>query len=280
MEKLLLFLLPLFAWTSSIAQNPPEDHPESVCPVGESFYYSNTTAGHIHVIHPDAAPVVFAADVGKVLGLAAAGNTLYAAVNKADGGHILGFQLPNSTVSLDLHIPEAKQLNDVALDSKGVIYVTDRVGDKVYAVDPKAGTSRVLVEEAIKTPNGIWVDESLNRLLICNTIDECSIYSYDLESGILQELLPTGKPHLDGLAMDRSGNIYVTSWSGNWKSSQLIRYSPIFKEWVMQENENGMADLYLYPNGEQIALANWYLNQISRVDWSSGKVVETKLVKP
>lgn len=280
MEKTLLFLALLFACSFSFAQDTPENHPESVCPMGSEYYFSNTTAGHIHVIRAGGTVEVFAADVGKVLGLAAQGKTLYAAVNREDGGHILAFQLPHTTPAFDVQLPEAKQLNDIALDSEGTLYVTDRLGDKVYAVNVGEGTFRTLVEEGIKTPNGICVDESLNRLLICNTVDDCSIYSYELESGKLLELLSTGRPHLDGIAMDRSGNIYVTSWSADWTGSELLRYSPIFEEWVMQENQNGMADLYLYPSGDKIALANWYLNKVSIVKWSTGKVQEKMLGAP
>lgn len=279
--KKLMFLALLLSFVQFLwAQDPVKNHPESVCPLGGVHYFSNTTAGHIHAIQADGQKVDFALDVGKVLGLAAHENKLYAAVNREDGGHVLGFLPPSKELVFDLHIPEAKQLNDIAISAGGILYVTDRVADRIYAVDLEKADYTSLADGEIKTPNGIWFDASLKRLLICNTVEASSIYSLDLESGKVTELLATGKPHLDGLAMDHSGNIYVTSWSVDWKGSQLIRYSPIFEEWVMQENENGMADLYLYPTEDKIGLANWYTNRITNVHWPDGKAVETPVGNP
>lgn len=280
MKFFLLTLMWLSSFLSLASQNVPENHAESVVPFAGDLYFSNTTAGHIQVIGEDGKVNVYAADVGKVLGLAARGKYLYAAANREDGGHLLVYAPPAKEVVIDIHIPEAQQLNDIAVDSRDMLYVTDRLADRIHAIDMSLGNVYPVMDGQIKTPNGICVDESLNRLLICNTVEESSIYSLDLRSGKVTELLATGLPHLDGLAMDRSGFIYVSSWSEDWKKSQLIRYSPIFSKKILQENENGMADLYLYPSEDKIALANWYPFSVTVVTWENGVVKEVRMDKP
>ncbi len=66
----------------------------------------------------------------KGLALSADGKWLYA----ADAGGIVVIDVAKGKIKEKIAIPEGIQLNDLASDGKGTLYVSDSKGKKVFAV--------------------------------------------------------------------------------------------------------------------------------------------------
>lgn len=195
------------------------------------------------------------------LGIGIYNNILYAAHNyKSEDDQIKGYDLTTKKEVFFLTIPKSLQLNDIEFDQKGNLFVTDRKDDKVYQVDLHNKTYTILTSE-IKTPNGLYFDQKQNRLLICNTVEKSTIYSYDLSKKILSSLYTTELPHLDGITMDTKRNIYVSSWSLDWKESAIFKFIPNNNTPIIfLKNNKGMADITFSKTLKSILIANIYDN--------------------
>jgi hypothetical protein len=105
-------------------------------------------------------------------------------------------------------VPGAKFLNDIAVDPKGTVYISDSTADAIYALN--GGTVRKILGGGryLKGPNGLfWEGDSLligvrNRILLWNPEEE-----------ELTVLVKT-KGGIDGLQPTGVGDYLVSDWSG------------------------------------------------------------------
>ncbi len=105
----------------------------------------------------------------------------------------------------------AKFLNDVAVDGKGNVYISDssRENSAIYRFSD--GVLEVwLRHRDIQSPNGLFVNDG--RLIIGNSGD-ATLKAADLKDRTVTTLVNVGSA-IDGLKMDRRGNYIVTDWSG------------------------------------------------------------------
>src|SRR4249919_2251761 len=101
-----------------------------------------------------AAEWVTGLDCPKGLALSGDGKWLYA----ADSGGIVVIDIAAGKVTNKIAIPEGIQLNDLVAH-KGVLYVSDSKGKKVYEVK-KGKASVFLDEKVLKGPNGLFVHKN------------------------------------------------------------------------------------------------------------------------
>jgi hypothetical protein len=103
--------------------------------------------------------------------------------------------------------PEAKFLNDIAIDQKGAVYISDMNSNRIYRI--YEGKTEIWLDDKVLTgPNGLFVDE--NQLLIgCN-----KIVSVGLEDKkIIVWLDNTG--NIDGLEGTDDGRYLFSDWQGS-----------------------------------------------------------------
>ena len=255
---LLILCLGFMSVTFSQSLNDPESVVYD--PTTDLYYVSNHGNGTIQKQNADGSFTLFASGLIAPLGLVIQNNVLYV----ADQTQIKGYTISTQAETFSLSIPGTSQLNDLTFDQDGYLYVSDRMGDKIFKIDVSDSNYSIL-NKSIVTPNGIFFDAPNNRLLICNTIDSSSIYAVSLSTGVATELIKTGYSNLDGLVKDSQGNVFVTSWSKDWQNSKLLKFNSSFElpAEELLNNSDGMADIYYNSANNSIAIANWLAKSIT-----------------
>ena len=110
--------------------------------------------------------------------------------------------------------------NDVTIDSKGRLYVTDSPGAAVYRIDAPRKVARILAAPDIQRPNGIQIspDDRILYLVEANGAQGGArmIRAYDLQPDgtvtnmrVLYNFSPGRSA--DGMSIDTQGNLYAAA---------------------------------------------------------------------
>ncbi len=110
--------------------------------------------------------------------------------------------------------------NDVTIDGRGRLYVTDLTGGAVYRIDGPGRVARILAAPEIERPNGIQIspDDRTLYLVEANQAPGGSrlIRSYDLQpDGTVRNMqvhynFSPGRS-ADGMSIDTQGNLYASA---------------------------------------------------------------------
>ena len=227
----------------------------------ESVYY-DAASGFIFASQIDGAPdgrdgngrIVKLDGNGKVIsatfttglnapkGLRAVNGTLWT----ADLDEVVGIDINTGKVTSRVKIADAKFLNDVATASDGTVYVSDMIGNKIYAV--KGGKASVFVEgDQLEHPNGLLVDG--NRLLVGGWGSEPKadfstdvpghLFAIDRQSKQKTLITPAPFANIDGLELDGKGGYVVT----DFVKGQLLRVAADGTSRVVAQFMPGTADI-------------------------------------
>jgi DNA-binding beta-propeller fold protein YncE len=139
----------------------------------------------------------------KGLALSDDGKWLYA----ADAGGVVVIDIKQGKIARKIAIPEGQQLNDVASDGKGTLYVSDSKGKKVFAVKGDQATVH-LDEKVLKGPNGVLVYDGKLYVLDNNSLN---LVNADKSLKVLADGMPGGT---DGVEHVKDGEFIVSVWSG------------------------------------------------------------------
>jgi sugar lactone lactonase YvrE len=131
------------------------------------------------------------------------GKWLYA----ADIGGIAIIDIEAGKIQKKIAIPEGIQLNDLAGDRKGTLYISDSKGKKVYSVKGDAVTLE-LDEKVLKGPNGLLV---LGRKLY--VLDNNSLNEVQPDKS-LKVIVGGMEGGTDGLEHVKGDDFLVSVWSG------------------------------------------------------------------
>ena len=110
--------------------------------------------------------------------------------------------------------------NDVTIDAKGRLYVTDSDGGAVYRIDAPGKVARILARPDIQRPNGIQIspDDRILYLVEANGAKDGArlIRRYDLQPDgtvrnmrVLYNFYPGRSA--DGISIDTRGNLYAAA---------------------------------------------------------------------
>lgn len=134
-------------------------------------------------------------------GMALQGNRLYV----GDIDRVVVVDVDQGTIIEKIAVAGAHGLNDVAVDAKGVVYVSDSKDKKIYTLtDGKAA----LLLEGLKAPNGVHVHDGEFYFM-----DNGSLYR--LGNGTEKVLVSAGmEGNGDGLESDGKGGFVITYWPG------------------------------------------------------------------
>lgn len=252
---LLILTLP-FPSFSQLLQQPESavyDLPRS------RYLVSNYYDGRLIAIDSNGAMSVFAEGKSSSAGLHIIDDTVYVGCG---GEGVLAYNLVTGEVVMDLLIPGSVLLNDVTADTSGNLYVSDPYGNKVYKIVLSDRSYSVLVNNIV-WPNGLLFNKRLNRLLVCTSTTQ-KIYSVNMDDGSLTELVDVGTGHLDGLAEDNVGNIYVSSQG----PEAVYRYNSDFTSprELVASGFSGPADIYYNKWFEVLVVPNIAGNTVDFID--------------
>ncbi len=170
---------------------------------------------------------IVVAKFGAVDALWVADNRTFKAFNLATGAELGAFLVPNSF-----------EINDVAADSTaGIFYISDPavgVFRASVSVSSSGGVgqatfTQIVPPDVINSPNGISFDRARNRLVVVSFAQgTAKIHAVNLSATppTVETLAttPMGSGSLDGIARDKQGRYYVSSWDAN----TITRYDSNF----------------------------------------------------
>ncbi len=189
------------------------NYPESA--VYDSLYnrylVSNWADGSIVQIDSNGIHDHFTTGHGSINGITISGNAVFAGCST----HVKGFGLDSSLLVMNLAIPGAINLNDVAADNSGNLYITDFDTKKIIKVNIQNQTYSTFVNYLSRSPNGILFDESNNRLLLCSFGYNIPILAISLIDSTVSIVANTSLAQCDGFTKDDYGNYYISSWATN-----------------------------------------------------------------
>jgi len=199
------------------------------------------------------------------------GNMLYV----TDLGKLLGFNLTTDQLVVDTIIPTAQGLNDVVADDKGNLYMSDDVINQIFKFEIKDTIGYAWAKNDFDAPNGLWFDKANNRLIVVSFRDDSPIQAVDLTSKVVSEIKTTTHDYLDGIAVDKNGNYYISSWGSN----TIYRYNSSFLyEKEFSKNHSGPADIVFIPEKDVIAVPNMNSGKIDYLPVSTISIDENPLL--
>jgi len=120
----------------------------------------------------------------------------------------------DEVVAIDLHAPETRIaipvpgavfLNDVAVDKRGTIYVSDTGTGQIIQI--KKGVPEIYLDD-VPSANGLFATD---KGLLVGAGPDLVFYKHNSQPTVLASELPYG---IDGLAPIKAGNFIVSVWEG------------------------------------------------------------------
>lgn len=211
-------------------------------------------------------------------------NTLWVTDTSESGENwIVGINLDSPEKRQQIEVRAANDLNDLAIDEDGILYVSDPTGDQVFRIDPKAKGSEqisVFMKTTETFPNGVlvvgdrlyvasWGSRDLSANSPWKTSKEGGVYSVSLSSPSYEnrEYFSKNKTlgNLDGIEIDDKGNFYVSDWvNGN-----LFKISKNGEAQLLGNFGQGNADIGLDPKRNVISIPQTLTSKVFQL-----KIVE------
>ena len=189
--------------------------PESVCYDPESgiIYVSNIGGkptekdgdGYIAQLSPDGTvlkgTVISGLNAPKGMGIYK--GTLYV----TDIDRVAAIDLKSKTIKKFYEFPEAKFLNDIAIDIYGTVYISDMMSTRIYRIINDK--PEIWLDDPILTnPNGLFVENDM-LMIGCG-----KILLANIRDGKIQTWLE-GTGSIDGLEGMGDGRYLFSDWTGN-----------------------------------------------------------------
>lgn len=181
-----------------------------------------------------------------------------------------------------IEIGSSMFLNDICYDGDNFLYITETQLNQIYKFNLKTEEVTALnAHGQIDKPNGIIYEKEQNRLAFVSFREKSPIQAIDLETLNVSVLKQTEFDYLDGIAKDREGNYYISSWGNtNPNQGKIYKYKSDFSgDMVVLSDLSGPADIFFNPFTDTLAVPNMTTNSISYT-WLPTKPSAPKLIYP
>jgi len=224
-------------------------HPDGRIFITEIGEFGQGGDGQVSIIDRAGNKTVLAAGLNDPKGIELWNNEVYV----ADIDQLIKVDMQGNVtlVTASNEFPgKAVFLNDIEIDGKGNIYVSDSGSDQgenagVYKITQNNEVTEILNSKSgIKRPNGLLMD-GIDSLLIAD-FGTGDLYRAAISSGNVTAL-NQGFGGADGLVRDTKGFLYVSDWH-NGKVWQLI--TPEATPQLIADNLKAAADITLSDDGK------------------------------
>lgn len=123
----------------------------------------------------------------------------------ADQQEVVMIDVKQSKIVNRIEVEGASGLNDISIDAKGIIYVTDSRGKKLYRIDNRKAS---LYLDSLSGPNGVLAHDG--KLLI---VDNGALYRVESDKS-LTKLADGMEGGTDGIEHTGNGEYLVSCWAG------------------------------------------------------------------
>jgi sugar lactone lactonase YvrE len=192
----------------------------------------------------------FTENLTSTKGMAIFGNKLYV----TEILKLVETDLKTGKVLKKYDVPEAKFLNDIAIDPKGVVYFTDMRGNRIWMLN-NGKMEKVAEEGELKNPNGLLYENG--KLLVGN--GDGKLLVYDLKAkqfGTFAE----GMGGIDGIAADGKKGYFVSEWKGKiWHISADGKPESLLDSEAQKINT---ADLDYNPAKKMLYVPTFFVNKV------------------
>lgn len=270
----LIFVILLAFNNLSVAQ-PMLNFPESVAwdPTTRTYLVSSALTGAIVRRSASGTLTPFAsAGLVSSKGIVVAKFGTVDALWVADTKTLKAFNLATGAELGAFVVPDSFEINDVAADSTaGIFYISDpAVGIFRASVSVSAGGTgqatfaQIVPPDGINSPNGISFDRARNRLVVVSFAPGTSrIHGVNLRTTppTVETLAttPSGSGSLDGIARDKQGRYYVSSWDAN----TITRYDSNFTSpTVIASGLETPADIFFNAATDTLVVPNFNRNTL------------------
>jgi len=177
-------------------------------------------------------------------GTALKGNTLYV----ADIDEVVEIDIINGVITNKYTATDAEILNDVTIDSKGDIYISDTRKSAIYKLSN--GSLELWIEDmALEQPNGLYAEKDQLIVASWGIVTDPATWGTDVPGHVKtvsladKKIQPLGNTNLignmDGIERDEKGNYFVS----NWRSGEIFYLRPNGEVKTLTKLDRGAADL-------------------------------------
>jgi len=174
----------------------------------DRWLVANSGNGEIIARANDGTQTVFVSGMSTgPYGIEIVGNTVYA----CDGGRIKGYDLTTGTQVANVNLGGTflNGITHIGTD----LFITDFSAKEIYRLNTLNNAFNIYITGLVKSPNGIIYDDINDRLVMVNWGTNAPIIGINLADSTYATLTTTTLGNCDGIAMNCSGQFYVSSWS-------------------------------------------------------------------
>ena len=267
----------LFCFSALKSQDFVVPESASYDPVQKRYFISNYGDGNIIEIDSNGVKHYFKKGLTKSLGIIVRENVLYVI---SDFKKVSGFSLTDSSTVLEIMINEATFLNDITSDKQDHLYVTDSNAKKIYRININSKSYSTFWDSDLNGPNGSLYNKRTHSIIVCNFTEKALIQSINLNDSTISTLASTEFDNLDGLTIDKQGNIYVSSWApgsfkdGFTKKGTIYKYDNSFKNTpqLIISNLHGPADIFYNTHKNELVIPLFLDNNVKFISIDSNVI--------
>jgi hypothetical protein len=203
---------------------------------------------------------VFKTNLPYCHGMELFGDTLYA----ASADNILGININNAQIIKTIPVPGSSRLGHITLDTlNNILYASDWNIKKIYKVNINTRIPIVLVNSGIETPVGVMFDPNFNRIILLIFEANTQIKAVNPSSGQVTNITSAGYDHLDAIARDKYGCIYISSFT----QGLVYRFDSTFSALpeIISTGHNGPSGFGYNSRGNILGVTNYNTNSYNLI---------------
>lgn len=217
MQKLTVMIVLLISSFILNAQNYLNQPQKIVIDEKRNRYLVSNFGSYGILVAIDSADVQspFVPNAHMIDGMVIVGDSLIGSAGPYPTGSVRVYNLITGNLDTTISLSDSgvTHLSSFVADSNGIVYTSERWGDRIFKINPKTGRYWVLAQgNGIDQPNGLLLEPEKNRMLVCLDKYHPPIMSINLSDSTVSTIATTTLAGSDGIEKDIFGNYYITGY--------------------------------------------------------------------